>query len=150
MKHCFDASVAVKWFKDGEIFEEEASELFRRIKDLELEAVGNEWILLEVVRALVKVGYSKEKIDEAFEVLSNLFTMGIITRIPVSTTLPLAKNLEVDLSLYAADTVHLATAIVSGASILWTEDKHLHKKGVKKRVSKHELRICSLAEVSEK
>ena len=72
MKHCFDASVAVKWFKDGEIFEEEASELFRRIKDLELEAVGNEWILLEVVRALVKVGYSKEKIDEAFEVLSTL------------------------------------------------------------------------------
>lgn len=68
MTECIDSSVVVKWFKRGEESEKEAQRLYRGITDMEIDAVASEWILLETTRGLVKVGYTREKIDEAFDI----------------------------------------------------------------------------------
>lgn len=128
---CIDSNVAVKWFKAGEENEEEASRLFDRIKRAEDILVANEWLGLEVVRGLLKANVRKENVLEAYDLLDQMFSSGILMRITVSEVMGLAKELEIELNLHAADAVHLATAITTGCEILWTEDEHLHKAGVR-------------------
>ena len=144
---CLDASVVVKWFKKEEEFEDEALTLYKKIRDLEINACTNEWTILEVIRGLTKSGYSNEKVNETYDVLEELFSLGLIKKVYVSPTIALAKNIEYELNLYAADAVHMATAIVSSSTILVSEDKHLHKKKVKDFAGKFGLEIKKLEEV---
>ncbi len=58
--------------------------------------------------------------------------------------------LDANLNLYAADAVHLATAINTNSKILWTEDKHLHNKKVKDFATEYGLRIHRLTEIELK
>ncbi len=102
-----DASVVVKFFKEGEEWEEEAKKLYGMIENFVTPFFANEWLLLEVVRALVKTKYPQEKIETAFEVLNELFSLHAIQRVPVSFVIPLAKKLECDLTLCAADSCFL-------------------------------------------
>ncbi|ODS35188.1 MAG: hypothetical protein A7316_10750 [Candidatus Altiarchaeales archaeon WOR_SM1_86-2] len=142
-----DASVAVKWFKKGEEFENEALVLYKKIRELEINACASEWIILEVIRGLTKSGYSKEKINETYDVIEELFSLGLIKKIYVSPAIALAKNIELELNLYAADSIHLATAIITNSQILFSEDKHLHKKKVKEYAEKFGLEIRGLKEI---
>jgi len=144
MRECLDASVVVKWFKKDELHNKEADELFQRIRDAEAEYVASEWILLEVTRGLVKAGVNKEEVEEAYKILSQLSHLGAVKLIPVTQTLKLAKDLEIELDLYAADAVHLATAIITESNVLWSEDEHLHKSRVRNCVKKHKLEIRNL------
>jgi len=68
---CINTSIAVKWFHKGELFENEANLLLQRIIEFDGDFAVNELLLLEVVRALVKVGYSKDKVNEALMILLN-------------------------------------------------------------------------------
>lgn len=147
MTECIDSSVVVKWFKTGEESEKEAQRLYQKITDMEINAVANEWILLETTRGLVKVGYPKKKIDDAFDILSELFTIGAIKQIRVAPIISLAKNLEIGYKLYAADALHLATAIITNSKILWTDDDHLHKRGIREYAKGYGVNILRLSEL---
>lgn len=147
MSEYLDASVIVKWFKKGEPHEPEAMELFRKIRELEMDAVSSEWTTLEVVRGLSKVGYPEKKIEASYEVIMELSGMGLIRLIPVAGTIPLAKSFEIKYNLYAADAVHLAASIVSGSSILWSEDRHLVKESVLAAALRYGVEIKRLQEV---
>jgi len=142
-----DASVSVKWFKRGEPYEEEALYLLERIKSFEMICNANEWIILETVRGLVRASYPEEDIDRVYDNLIGLMDTKAIKRINVSEVLSLAKSIEKDLNLYAADAVHLATAIVTGSRVLWTEDKHLYKKKVKDFARNRRLDVLRLEKV---
>ena len=144
---CLDASVTVKWFKKGEKFEDEALELYDKIERFEVEVCASEWMVLEVVRGLVKAGASKKKVDDDFQSIMDLFNLNAIQRFSVLPVLSLAKNIEYELNLYAADAVHLATAVISGSSTLVSEDKHLNKKNVKDYAKKFGLEIKKLKEI---
>jgi len=110
MRECLDTSVIVKWFKEGESYENEAESIRQGIVSFEKEFVINEWVLLEIVRALVKSGYTKKRIDNATEYMNGLVNTGAIRVISVSEVKDLAQTYEIDYKLYASDAIHLATA----------------------------------------
>ena len=140
-----DASVVAKWFKKGEEHESEALALRDEILGSRVKAFTSEWLVLEVVRALVKVHYPREKIEEAYSVLREITSLGFIEAVPIGLTLDKAKNIEIELSLFASDSVYLATAIVKKANLV-TEDKHLLGKEVVEYARKEGVKIISLKE----
>jgi len=105
MTERIDASIIVKWFHKGESFDAESHILLEKIIELEHDFIVNEWVLLEVVRALVKAGYTKQKVNDAFDEIIEMMNIGALRKIPVSDVLHLAKSLELNYSLYATDAV---------------------------------------------
>lgn len=79
---------------------------------------------------LQRLDIQREKIEASYEIIMELSGTGAIRLIPVSGTIPMAKSFEIEYNLYAADAVHLAASVVSGSSILWSEDHHLSKEPV--------------------
>ncbi len=138
-----DASVAVKWFKKGERVEQQALRLRGEIFTTKTHAVAPSWLFLEVVRALVKIDYPKEKIEEAYSTLREAASLDLIEIIPINALLDKAKEAEIELKLFASDAVYLATAITRHANLL-TEDKHLHKETVLEYAEKEGIHILSL------
>jgi len=143
-----DASVVAKWFKKGEEHESEALALRDRILGSKIAALTSEWLILEVVRALVKVNYPREKIEEAYSTLRETTYLGFIEAVPIGLTIEKAKEIEIALSLFASDSVYLATAILKNAALV-TEDKHLLKKDVVEYAQKEGIRIVSLRDQIE-
>ena len=143
-----DASVIAKWFKKGEEHERETPSLRDKILASQVQAVTSEWLLLEVVRALVKANYPKEKVEEAYSTLKEITSLGFIEAIPVGKTLDEAKDIEITLSLFASDAVYLATAIISHATLI-TEDKHMLNKNVRSYAQREGIKIISLKEESQ-
>lgn len=131
MTECIDTSIIVKWFHKGEAFDDESHILLEKIIELEHDFVVNEWVLLEVVRAMVKAGYTKIKVNNAFEDIFEMMNIGALRKIAVSDVLHLAKSIELNYSLYAAEAVHIATAIHTNSSVLWTEDHNMQKESLK-------------------
>lgn len=144
MTECIDASIIIKWFHKGEAFDTESHILLEKIIELEHDFVVNEWVLLEVIRAMVKAGYLKQKINDAFDEIFEMMNIGALRKIPVSDVLHLAKSIELNHSLYAADAVHIATAIHTNASILWTEDHHMQNESLKELFRNHLMEVRSL------
>jgi predicted nucleic acid-binding protein len=144
MTECIDASIIVKWFHKGEALDAESHILLEKIIELEHDFVVNEWVLLEVVRAMVKAGYPKQKVNDAFDEIFEMMKIGALRKIAVSDVLHLAKSIELNYSLYAADAVHIATAIYTNASILWTEDQHMQEESLKEFFRNHLIEVRSL------
>jgi len=140
-----DASIVVKWFKRGEEFEREALSLRDKILGSKVSAVTSEWLLLEVVHALVKVNYPKEKIEETYATLREITSLGFIDAVPVGETLDKAKEVEVVLSLFTSDAVYLAAAIINHATLI-SEDRHLLNMDVANYAQKEGIKIISLKE----
>ena len=140
-----DASVVTKWFKKGEKHEQEALSLRDKILGSKVYAVTSEWLLLEVVRALVKVNYPKDKVEEAYSILKEITSLGFIEVIPVSKSLDKAKEIEIALSLFASDAVYLATAMINHATLI-SEDKHLLNRNVVDYAQREGIKIISLEE----
>jgi len=140
-----DASVVAKWFKKGEYLEREALSLRDKILGSRVYAVTSEWLLLEVVRALVKVNYPRGKIEEAYSTLKEITSLGLIEAVPVGKVLDKTKEVEVALSLFASDAVYLATAIINHATLI-SEDKHLLNRDVADYAQREGTKIISLKE----
>jgi len=140
-----DASVVTKWFKKGEKHEQEALSLRDKILGSKVYAVTSEWLLLEVVRALVKVNYPRDKVEEAYSILKEITSLGFIEVIPVSKSLDKAKEIEIALSLFASDAVYLATAMINHATLI-SEDKHLLNRNVVDYAQREGIKIISLEE----
>ena len=141
-----DASVVVKWFKEGERMEGEALALRDGILDGRVSALTSEWLLLEVVRAMVKAGFPREKIDGAFSALKEMVSLGFIEAVPVGEVMDEAKEIEVELSLFASDSVYLATAVKRNATLI-TEDRHLLRREVRDYAKDGGVGILSLGEM---
>ena len=149
-----DASVVVKWFKPHERFEAEAQSLLNLIGSFKVEALASEWLSLEVVRGLKRaqqevpaLAISDEDIHAAYEAIETLFRSGALLEVPVSEVKTLTKNAEIALGLYAADALHLATAIYLGARWLVTDDSHLLSVPVQEYASASGVAIVNPAEV---
>ena len=140
-----DSSVVVKWFKKGEDKEIEALKLRDDILAGRMAPLISEWVYLEVVRALVKAGYSKSKIARAYETLREMTDLGFIRVVPISGLLDKAKDLEVELRLYAADAVNLSVSVLNSVNML-TEDKHLLQKSASNFMEKLGLKMMKLDE----
>ncbi|MEM3381789.1 MAG: type II toxin-antitoxin system VapC family toxin [Candidatus Bathyarchaeia archaeon] len=125
-KISLDASIVVKWFKKGEAHERQALKVRDDIFTMKVHAIAPELLLLEVVRALVKIGYPN-----------------LIELAPMCGLLDKAKEVEVELSLSASDATYLAASIVHNADLL-TEDKHLLGNHVLKYAEKDGIHILSL------
>lgn len=138
-----DSSVIVKWFKKGEESEAEALRLRQEILSTTTMALTSELVPLEVCRALTKVGYERKKVDEVYKALNEMYDLGFLETIPTVSLKDEAKDLIVCLSLYVADAISLASAIESSSNLL-TEDKHLLKQGVQKRMEKRGLKVTNL------
>lgn len=140
-----DASVVAKWFKKGEELEQEALSLRDKILGSKVYAVTSEWLLLEVVRALVKVNYPRDKIEEAYSTLKEITSWGFMEATPVRKALDKAKDIEIALSLFASDAIYLATAIINHATLI-SEDKHLLNRDVMNYAQREGIKIISLKE----
>ena len=140
-----DASIVVKWFKKGEEFEDEALSLRNNILSSRVHAFTSEWLLLEVVRALVKVNYPMNKVEAAYSTLMETISLGFIEAVPVGKILDRAKEVEIALSLFASDAVHLATAVINHATLI-SQDRHLLSKNVADYAQSEGIRILSLKE----
>ena len=141
-----DASVVVKWFKEGERLEREALALRDGMLDGRTSALTSEWLPLEVVRAMVRVGFPGEKIDGAYSALKEIASLGFIEAVPVGEVLDEAKEIIVALSLFASDSVYLATAVKRNATLV-TEDRHLLSRKVKDYAGKRGIKVMSLGEM---
>jgi predicted nucleic acid-binding protein len=140
-----DASVVAKWFKRGEEFEREALNLRDKVLGSKVHAISSEWLLLEVVRALVKVDYPRDKIEEAYAALKEITSLGFIEAVPVGKVLDKAAEIEIALSLFASDSVYLATAIINHATLI-SEDKHLLNRNVVNYAQKKGIQVITLKE----
>ena len=147
MRECLDTSVIVKWFKEKESFEDEAEFIRQSIVSFEKEFIINEWVLLEIVRALVKSGYTKKRLNDAVEYMNGLINTGAIRVIPVSEVKDLAQTYEIDFKLYASDAIHLATAIHTSSNIFWVADRHFKKPKIVKMALGYGVEIKDLSEL---
>jgi predicted nucleic acid-binding protein len=146
-----DTSIAVKWFKPGEPHEAEALDLCGRIDRGEVEGAANEIISLEIVRGLVRtlnqtpqLGLAESDIEAAFARMEALLSVGNILECGVREVKGQAKDLEIRLGLYAADALHLATAIHLGAAHFVTDDHHLLRDGVVKHAASCGVAVVNL------
>jgi len=138
-----DASIVVKWFKKGETHEQQALKVRDEIFTTKVHAIAPEWLLLEVTRALVKIGYPKNKIEEAYASLREAASLDLIEVVPMNRFLDKAKEAEIELKLFASDSTYLATAIVEKTDLL-TEDRHLLNRRVLAHAEKEGIRIFAL------
>jgi len=138
-----DASVAVKWFKAGERLEEEARTIWDMVLGSEMRALTSEWLMLEVVRAIVKAGFPAGKVDETYMVLREMDRLGFLEVMPVGEVLDVAKDSVAGLGLYASDSVYLAASIVRGVNLV-TDDRHLLRAEVREYARERGVEVRSL------
>ena len=127
------------------MFEDEALKLREDVLSGRVTLVISEWTLLEVVRGLRKAGYTKEKVDESFNLLKELSELDLLNIAPVSRYLELAKDLIYELDLYTSDAIHLSLALKESLHLL-SEDEHLLRDKVREYSEKHGVRILRLKE----
>ena len=137
----------VKWFKKGEAFEREALKLRNDVlSGVIINLVMSEWVYLEVVRGLTKAGFPGDRIIQAYNILEEMADLGFIEAIPISRLLNKARDLEIQLKLYASDAVNIASALVNSVDML-TEDRHLLRKPVKDSMKKLGLKVLRLKDL---
>ncbi|MFO8109098.1 MAG: type II toxin-antitoxin system VapC family toxin [Thermoplasmata archaeon] len=124
MSEYLDASVVVKWFKKEEDFSEEALRIRDRVINFDTEFVMSYYGLLETVRALVKSNFPKDEIEDSFQNLHDFYDIGALKNVNVNDVIFLAKEVEIELNLYAGDALHVASAINHGCDIIWSADDH--------------------------
>jgi len=146
MSFSMDASVIVKWFKKGEEKEDYALKLKNLILSRRIVPIVNEYVFLEIIRALKKAGYPDKKIINTKSFLVDLETLGYIKIVRVHEVRDLAMDLIRILNLYASDSLVLATALSKNIDLI-TEDRHILKKKVIEYAHERGIRILTLDEL---
>lgn len=147
MSEYLDTSVMVKWFKEDEEYREQALKLRERVIDLESEFVMCYYGLLELVRALVKADFPRDKIDESFQSINDLYDIGALKSVAIEDVLYQSKEIAIELNLYAGDALHVASAIYRDCDILWSADEHHLKESASRYLKKYGLETKSLKDI---
>ena len=147
MSEYIDTSVVVKWFRGGEDHRDESLKLRERIINFDTEFIMSLYGVMELVRALVKNKYPKDKIEDSFQSMMELYKIDALKSVGIEEILYRAKDIAIELNLYAGDALHLASAIQYGCKIFWSEDKHHLKASTKKFMERYKVEIKSLAQV---
>jgi len=151
MSEYLDTSVIVKWFREeDEERRKEALILRDRIINFDSEFVMSYYGLFELIRAMVKHNYPKERVEEAFQSLNDLYEIDALKNVRLEEVLFLVKEIEIELKLYASDALHLASAINHGCKIFWSEDQHHLKSKTKEYMQKFDVEVKSLKDVDLK
>ncbi|MEM3551562.1 MAG: hypothetical protein QXV01_10800 [Candidatus Bathyarchaeia archaeon] len=145
LKICIDSSIIVKWFKKGEEHEREALKLRDETLSSTVNPIICEWAYLEVVRALVKAGYTKAKIIQAYKILKEMAELGFINTVPVHNLLEKAKDLEKWNQPIRLRRCKPYNSNVKLKNML-TEDKHLLQENVRNHMEKLGLKVTRLKE----
>ncbi len=138
-----DSSVVVKWFKSGEYREREALLLKSKVLGMEVTAFIPEILPLEVIRALLKAHYPKDKLRKALKVMKVMEKHSIWNAVPLGRAKWRSAELVVELGLYASDAIVLSTGLEVGG-ILITEDNHLLGERVVRYAEKRGLDVVDL------
>ena len=147
MSEYLDASIIVKWFKEGEEYRDEALKLQDRVINFDTEFVMSYYGLLEVVRSLVKANFPRDKIEDSFQSIRDLYDIGALKPVGIDKVLYLSKDIEIGINLYASDALHVATAIYHGCNILWSAGKHHTKDKTKNFLKKFNIISRHIKEV---
>jgi len=147
MSEYLDASVIVKWFRKEEENHDKSMQLLERIQTMETHFVTSTFSLLEVTRALVKAGEKKDRIQSTYEYLDDLIDIRALEVVKVDEVISLAKDIEIDLTLYASDAIHIASAIHHNCSAVWSEDEHHKKNKTREYLEKRNIEVKSLDEL---
>ncbi|MFW6197185.1 MAG: type II toxin-antitoxin system VapC family toxin [Thermoplasmatota archaeon] len=147
MKQYLDASVVVKWFKEKEDYRKESLVIRDQVISFESEFVMSHYGLLEVVRALVKNDFPKDVIEDSFQSLYDLYEIGALMTVDLNEVLFLAKEIEIELNLYASDAVHVASAIHKDCDIFWSVDDHHLKDKTKEFLREYDMKSKHLSEI---
>ena len=144
MSEYIDTSIIVKWFKEGEEHRDQSLELRERVMDLETEFVMSYYGVMELVRALVKSKYPKMEIEDSFQSIMDLYDIDALKSVGIKEVLNQAKDIAIELNLYASDALHLASAIHQGCNVFWSEDRHHLKDKTRKYMEGYNIEIKSL------
>lgn len=123
-----DATVLVSFYKKDEKYSKEIDILFERTLGKDI-LISSEWSQLEFIRGLMKTKVNVRTIRDDLDDLS----LSVVF-IPIkSAWISRAKELILRLNLYAADSHHLAAAILEKADIMITcDERHLLTTKVRK------------------
>ncbi|MDI6916920.1 MAG: type II toxin-antitoxin system VapC family toxin [Thermoplasmatales archaeon] len=138
MKYYIDASVVVKWYKEKEEFESVALRLLDDIVEFEVTGAASSLTILELIRALQKIGVQEKIIKESLSSLDSLFKTCLIKTNISDECISLSKELMLSSRLYASDAIHLSSAILEDCDVILTADsEHMLGKNVVKIFSKN-------------
>lgn len=123
-----DATALVSFYKKNEKYSKEIDTIFERTLGKEV-LISSEWSQLEFIRGLMKTKVNIRTIREDLDDLSLS-----VAFIPIkSAWISRAKELALGLNLYAADSHHLAAAILEKSDVMITcDERHLLKPKVRK------------------
>ena len=147
MSEYIDTSIIAKWFKKSEEQRAESLKLRQRVIDFDVEFVFSQYGVLELVRALVKDKYPREDIEDSYQSIHDLFEVNALSSVPIESVIPLVKDLEIDLNLYAGDALHLASAIDYACRIFWSADHHHLKEKTRNYMRKYNIEMKSLDDI---
>ena len=102
---------------------------------------------MELVRALVKSKYPRKEIEDSFQSMMDLYDIDALKSVGIEEVLHQAKDIAIELHLYASDALHLASAIHHGCNIFWSEDRHHLKDTTRKFMDGYNIGIKSLSQI---
>ncbi|MDK2383928.1 MAG: type II toxin-antitoxin system VapC family toxin [Candidatus Korarchaeota archaeon] len=138
-----DSSVVVKWFKAGEKGEREALLLKSKVLNMEVITFIPEILPLEVIRALQKASYPREKMKKAIMVMEMMEDHYVWKAVPLSRVKWRGIELVMEFGLYASDAIVLSTGLEVGG-VLVTEDYHLLRERVVRYAGERGLDVVDL------
>jgi len=94
---------------------------------------------LELVRAMVKNKFPRDDINEAYLSITDLYDIGALKSVGIENVANLAKEVEIELNLYAGDSLHVASAIFCDCDVLWSADKHHLKEKTRSYLRKYDI-----------
>jgi predicted nucleic acid-binding protein len=147
MSEYLDTSVIVKWFRESEELHKEAMEILERVKSMEIQYVTSSLTLLEMTRALIKAGENEVRIRNATDMLKDCFEIGAIERVSIDNTINRAMVLQYDLMLNSCDAIHVASAIINGCEVFWSEDRHHTKEKTKDYLKRYNIDVRTLKDL---
>ena len=147
MSEYLDTSCIIKWFKEDEEYHDESLKLRERILNFETEFVMSYYGLLELIRALAKNKYPREKIEESFQSMYDFYGIGALRNVRIEEVLYLVRDIEIELNLYASDALHVACAVHSGCKVFWSEDSHHLKEKTKEYMRTRGIMVRTLKQI---